>query len=120
MQNDASDTNLKDTPHASHNPLLGPPLLLLTISVTQTSPPLLLGDINPRNPPLALAHTRINIDILEGDEEGAVRGPLEPRIHFPDEVEADEEGACEVQLEEGFGVEVRPADGVEGHVELRD
>jgi hypothetical protein len=69
---------------------------------------------------LSFPHARVDIDILQLDEQRAIRGAFEPAVNLPAGVQDDEQGAGEVEPEERLGVEVGAADRVEGDVELGD
>jgi len=79
-------------------------------------------DIWATDEPLFLAHASVDIDVLDLNIERAMGRDIEPGIQLPAEVEKDEEGASEIGLEEGGGVEIAGwrADGVERGVELGD
>lgn len=65
---------------------------------------------------LRVAHAGVNVQLVRGNPERAVRGDGEPRVNLPDEVEEDEEWQGEVRLEEAEGTG-RPAEWLgEGHV----
>jgi hypothetical protein len=108
---------LEYTPHNTHNVVLRCLLLLHRHRLLYARAPCLrrhtVGE-------LPLPHTAVDVDILELDEHGAVDGALEPAVSLPAEVQDDEQGAGEVELEESLGVEVRAADRVQGDVELGD
>ena len=93
------------------------PLILVHLHDART--PLFLRDtLAADQSQLLLAHTGVDIDILNLDPDGAVARSDEPRVNLPAEVQEDEQGAGEVELEKVAGVEVGPADGVERDVEL--
>jgi len=108
---------LEYTPHNTHNVVLRCLLLLHRHRLLYARAPCLrrhtVGE-------LPLPHTAVDVDILELDEHGAVDGALEPAVSLPAEVQDNEQGAGEVELEESLGVEVRAADRVQGDVELGD
>lgn len=67
---------------------------------------------------LLLAHSLVDIYVLNLDVQRALLRNLVPRPHLPYNVQGDEEGARKVVLEEGGGVEIWPADRIKGDIEL--
>ena len=93
------------------------PLILIHLHDART--PLFLGNtLAADQGQLFLSHTSVDIDILDLDPDGAVARSDEPRVNLPAEIQEDEQGTGEVELEEVAGVEVGAADGVERDVEL--
>jgi hypothetical protein len=95
-------------------------LLLRVRHLLNAGPPSRRRNAIATNSKLPLPHPRVNINILQLDVQGAVGGALEPAVSFPRDVQEQEQGAGEVELEERLGVEIRAADGVQGDVELGD
>lgn len=118
--NYSSFSSLEDTPNNTHNLTLPttPPNLLPQL--IHTLPAHLRIRVLAADRDLAVPHASVDIDLVNGDPQRAVFGALEPGVNLPHEIEEDEQGAGEVEVEEGFDVEVGSADGVQGDVELGD
>jgi len=94
-------------------------LLLLVLHLNDTFPSLLRRDSRPANElNLSLTHSRVDVDVLDFDVERAMLLTHEPRPTLPAKVQNKKEGACMIVLEEDGGVEIGPADGPKGDVEL--
>lgn len=74
--------------------------------------------LRPTNVHLSLAHSRVDINVLDFHIERAMLLMHEPRVSLPAKVKNKEEGAGEIVLEEDDRVEIRSANGPEGDVEL--
>jgi hypothetical protein len=90
--------------------------LLLALHLHDTLPSLVLWRVDELQ--LLLAQSLVDIDVLDLDVQRALLRNLEPRPDLPYNVQNKEEGACKVVLEEDGGVEIWPADGIKGDVEL--
>jgi hypothetical protein len=111
---------LEYAPNNTHNMVFRSLLLLRVRHLLNASPSSRRRNTIATNSELPLPHPRVNINILQLDVQGAVGGALEPAVSFPRDVQEQEQGAGEVELEERLGVEIRAADGVQGDVELGD
>lgn len=83
-----------------------------------TFPSPLRRDIRPADLKLFLTHSRVDIDVTDFDVQRTVLRNREPRPSLPAKVQNKEEGACKIVLEEVGWVEIGPADGPKGDVEL--
>lgn len=95
-----------------------PLLLLFALHLHDTLPSVVRVGLRPADSKLFLTHPRVDIDVLDFDVERAVRRNVEPRPSLPDSVQKNDEGACKIVLEEDGRVEIGPADGPKGDVEL--
>ena len=90
--------------------------LLLALHLHDTLPSLVFWRVDKLQ--LLLPQSLVNIDILDLGVQWALLRNLEPRPDLPYNVQSNEEGARKVVLEEDGGVEIWPADGIKGDVEL--
>lgn len=113
--------NSDETPNHSHSMTLDSLPLFLLLHHLNTSPSLILRNTNAADRCLlGFSDACEEIDVPQFDVQWTIRRSVEPAVSLPAEVQEDEKGAGEVELEEGAGVEVvaRVADWVEGNVEL--
>lgn len=92
---------------------------MLLLQFSEAWPSLVLRDAGSADEiKLAFAHSGVNVDVLSLDVERAMRRMHKPRPALPANVQEDEEGTGKIVLEEVGGVEIGPADGIKGNVEL--
>jgi hypothetical protein len=95
-----------------------PLLFLFALHLRDTLPSVLRVGLHPADFKLFLAHSRVDVDVLDFDIERAMLWNHEPRINLPDSVQKNYEGPCKIVLEEGDNAEIGPANGPKGDVEL--
>lgn len=95
-------------------------LSLGSVHLLDASTSLIICNVETTDSALFHSHAGVNIDVLQLNEEWAIRGSDKPTVYLPAEVQEDEQRSSKVQLEESGGIQIGASNRIQRDIELGD